>query len=95
MAENRDSNSSRQRRFDGGELLKTRDVLEKTGISRQVLQQYIVMGLITEKEKTKGGHRRFGRDTIRKIQLIQQLNKSGYTLRDIREVFKSGIQDTP
>ncbi|MFC1671768.1 MerR family transcriptional regulator [Planctomycetota bacterium] len=91
MKENHGEVSSKERRFENEELLKTGDVLKITGISRQMLQQYIVMGLIREKEKTKGGHRKFGRETIKKIRLIQQLNKSGYTLRDIREVFKSGM----
>ena len=70
---------------------KTKDILEKTGISRQVLQQYITMRLLKEKEKTPGGHRIFGTDAVKRIRLIRKLNRSGYTLRDIREVFKSGI----
>jgi len=92
MTENRGGNSNGERTFAEEELLKTRDILEKTGISRQMLQQYIVMGLVKEKEKTKGGHRRFGRETIKKIKIIQQLNRSGYTLRDIRESFKTGMR---
>lgn len=70
---------------------KTKDILEKTGISRQVLQQYITMRLVKENERTPGGHRVFGKDTVKRIRLIKKLNRSGYTLRDIREVFKSGI----
>ena len=70
---------------------KTKDVLEKTGISRQVLQQYITMGLVKEEEQTEGGHRIFGETAIKRIRLIKKLNKSGYTLRDMREVFKSGL----
>lgn len=70
---------------------KTRDILEKTGISRQVLQQYITMRLVKERERTPGGHRVFGKDAVKRIQLIRKLNRSGYTLRDIREVFKRGI----
>jgi len=71
--------------------MKTKELLEKTGISRQVLQQYLVMGLLKEKERTEGGHRIFGEDAVKRIELIKQMNQSGYTLRDIREVFKSGI----
>ena len=91
MKKNHGAHSSRERRFEHEELLKTGDILKITSISRQMLQQYIVMGLIKEKEKTRGGHRRFGRNTINKIRLIQRLNKSGYTLRELREVFKSGM----
>ena len=70
---------------------KTKDILEKTGISRQVLQQYITMRLVKEKERTPGGHRVFEKDAVKRIRLIRKLNRSGYTLRDIREVFKRGI----
>ena len=71
--------------------MKTKELLEKTGISRQVLQQYLTMGLLKEEERTDGGHRIFGEDAVKRIELIKQMNQSGYTLRDIREVFKSGI----
>ncbi len=70
---------------------KTKDILEKTGISRQTLQQYTTMRLVKEQERTPGGHRVFGKDAVKRIRLIRKLNRSGYTLRDIREVFKSGI----
>lgn len=70
---------------------KTKDILEKTGISRQVLQRYITMGLVKEEDRTEGGHRIFGEDAIKRIQIIKRLNKSGYTLRDMREAFKSGM----
>ena len=70
---------------------KTGEVLDKTGISRQVLQQYITMGLVKEEGQTEGGHRIFGENTIKRIRLIKKLNKSGYTLRDIKETFKSGM----
>ncbi len=68
-------------------LMKTKEVLEKTGISRQVLYRYITAGLIQEEQKTSTRRRLFSPAVIDKIKLIQQINKSGYTLREIGEIF--------
>jgi DNA-binding transcriptional MerR regulator len=67
--------------------LKTREVLEATGITHQILYRYITLGLIQEAETTSTGQRLFHGRTIAAIRLIQRLNQSGYTLRDIKEIF--------
>jgi len=67
--------------------LKTREVLEATGITHQILYRYITLGLIQEAETTSTGQRLFHGRTIAAIKLIQRLNQSGYTLRDIKEIF--------
>jgi MerR family mercuric resistance operon transcriptional regulator len=72
--------------------LRTKELLDRTGISRQVLQHYIAVGLVKERDKTRTGRRLFGEEMVKRIKLIRKLNKSGYTLRDIRDVFKSGMR---
>lgn len=67
--------------------LKTREVLEATGISHQVLYRYVTMGLIEEQATHPSGHRVFSPETVGAIQLIRRLNQSGYTLRDIKDIF--------
>jgi DNA-binding transcriptional MerR regulator len=74
------------------QLLRTRDVLEATGITHQILYRYVTMGLVEELESrgpARGGRgpRRFPAETIAAIKLIQSLNQSGYTLRDIKDIF--------
>ena len=66
---------------------KTRDVLKATGITHQILYRYITLGLIEEAKTTGTGQRLFDGRTIAAIRLIQRLNQSGYTLRDIKEIF--------
>jgi MerR family redox-sensitive transcriptional activator SoxR len=68
-------------------LFTTGQVMKRTGLSRQVLYQYSTMGLIREQATTPKGHRRYGEDVFRRLELIRELNQTGYTLRDIKEIF--------
>jgi DNA-binding transcriptional MerR regulator len=66
---------------------------KKAGISRQSLQYYIMVGLLEPTEVSSTGRRLFDRESIERIKLIKKLNDSGYSLRDIREVFLEGRGD--
>ncbi len=70
-----------------GEYLKTRDILNATGITHQILYRYITLGLIAEEKTTETGQRLFSPYTVDAILLIQRLNQTGYTLRDIKDIF--------
>lgn len=63
---------------------------KEAGISRQSLQYYIMVGLVKPTEVSTGGRRLFDRKAVERIRLIKKLNKSGYTLRAIRELFIRG-----
>ena len=63
---------------------------EKAGISRQTLQYYVMLGLIEPTETTSTGRRMFDKKSIQRIKLIKKLNKSGYPLRAIRDLFLQG-----
>jgi DNA-binding transcriptional MerR regulator len=63
------------------------------GISRQSLQYYIMMGLLKPTEKTSTRRRMFDNKTIERIRLVKKLNKTGYPLRAIRELFLEGRTD--
>ena len=71
-------------------LLKTADLIEKSGLTRQMIYQYISFGLLKEAERTEAGHRLFDEKAITEARLIHQLCESGYTLRAIREIFIEG-----
>ena len=68
-------------------MLRTRDVLEATGITHQILYRYVTMGLVEEAPARGRSQRRFPAETIAIIKLIQQMNRTGYTLRDLKETF--------
>ncbi|HNS00633.1 MAG TPA: tyrosine--tRNA ligase [Planctomycetota bacterium] len=72
--------------------LRTKEVLARTGISRQMLYRYIMAGLIREEEVTATGRRLFAPDVVEKIRLIRHVNESGYPLKDLKETFAEGIQ---
>jgi len=68
-------------------LLKTKDVLEATGITHQMLYRYVTLGLIEEASNTPGGQRLFHPRVVPLIHRIRGLVDTGYALRHIREIF--------
>jgi DNA-binding transcriptional MerR regulator len=46
-----------------------------------------MLGLVKPAAKSPAGQRLFDKEAIDRIKLIRKLNRSGYTLRDIREIF--------
>lgn len=60
---------------------------KEAGVSKQSLQYYLMVGLLEPAAVTPSGHRMFDGESVKRIQLIYKLNKSGYTLRAIRELF--------
>jgi hypothetical protein len=73
--------------FQPKKLYRTEEVLRATGLSRQVLYRYISLGLITPAEVTETGRRLFAENVFGTLDVIRDLNESGYSLRDIRETF--------
>ncbi len=63
---------------------------KKAGVSRESLQYYLMVGLLESTEVTPSGRRLFNEKAIERIKLIKRLNKSGYPLRAIRELFMDG-----
>lgn len=60
---------------------------QKAGVSKQSLQYYLMVGLLEPTCVTPSGRRMFDSAAVERIRLIQKLNKSGYPLRAIRELF--------
>jgi len=63
------------------------ETAEKAGVSKQSLQYYLMVGLLEPTRITPSGRRMFDAAAVDRIRLIQKLNKSGYPLRAIRELF--------
>ena len=65
---------------------------KEAGISRQSLQYYLMLGLMKPTETTSTGRRLFDEKAVKRARLIKNLNKSGYTLRAIKDLF---MKDRP
>ena len=74
-------------------LMSIGKAAKKAGVSRQSLQYYLMLELLEPTEITETGRRLFDQSSIDRIKLIRRLNKSGYPLRAIRELFLEGRQN--
>ena len=70
-------------------LMRISAAAQAADVSKQTVEYYVMLGLIQPLRK-EGGHGRFFDDElVKRIRLIREMNKSGYTLRDIRETYLS------
>ena len=67
--------------------LKISTVAEKAGVSKQTVEYYLMIGLLKCRRDPKTRRRIFTEGHIKRIGLIRELNQSGYTLREIRDIF--------
>ena len=75
-------------------LMQIGTAAKKAGVSRQSLQYYVMVGLIEPTETSETGRRLFDENSVTRIKLIKKLNKSGYPLRAIRDLFMTGHPDS-
>ena len=71
-------------------LLRISAAARAAGVTRQTVEYYIMIGLIEPVRNPDRQGRFFDDALIKRIQLIKKLNDTGYTLRDIREVYFKG-----
>ncbi len=67
-------------------LYKIGELIEYTGISRQTVHNYTLIGLISPVKRTKSSHRLYSEDSIKKLMKITEYKKKGYTLEKIKEI---------
>ena len=72
-------------------LYRIGEVVRYSGFSRQTIHNYTTMGLITEEDRTEGGHRLYGEEVFRALALIKSWKESK-TLEEIRELFRQQME---
>ncbi len=72
--------------------MKTSEVLERSGVTRQMLYLYTTMGIIEPFEKTAAGHGLFDPTVLARLKIIRDALETGYSLRDVKEIFFEGSQ---
>jgi MerR family mercuric resistance operon transcriptional regulator len=68
-------------------LMRISEAAKAAGVSKNTVEYYIMLGLIQPRRKADSRGRFFDEAVVRRIKLIRELNQSGYTLRDIREIY--------
>ena len=68
-------------------LLGTGEIAKHFGITPQMVHVYATMGLIKERRRTPAGYRLYGRDVLKRLELVRAMNRRGYTLREIARTF--------
>lgn len=69
------------------EGLSARELAGRTGVSINTVRYYQFMRLLHSLRHPHTGRRFFDPSSIERMKLIRKLNRSGYTLRAIREIF--------
>lgn len=68
-------------------LYSVGEVVRQSGISRQVLHNYTVLGLLKVASRTPTNRRYYDDTVFRRIALVRKMLDSGYTLQSLREIF--------
>lgn len=68
-------------------LFKIGEVMQHTGLSRQTIHNYTMLGLLTEEERTPSGHRLYGEDVFARIEKILAL-RGQKSLKEIIQILK-------
>ena len=83
------TSSSQARRLPPRKLYKIGEIMSHTGLSRQTIHNYTMLGLITEDERTPSGHRLYGESVFYRLEKIQEL-KLRMSLKEVRETLERG-----
>ena len=67
-------------------LFKIGEVIEYSGLSRQVIHNYTQLGLISETRRTPSKYRLYSEEVFARLESIKKLRAKGKTLMEIKEV---------
>ena len=68
------------------ELFKIGELMEHSGLSRQVIHNYTQLELIYEAKRTPSGHRLYGEEAFQRLKKIKKLRSNGKTLMEIKKI---------
>lgn len=69
-------------------FFKVGTLTAQTGITRQAVHQYVLMGILAPEDESTGGQKWYSAASIRRIELIKTLQRAGNTLASIRDQLK-------
>ena len=68
-------------------LYKIGEVMTYSGLSRQTIHNYTVLGLISPRQRTPSGHRLYGEEVFERLSRIDRL-KRHRTLQEVKAVLE-------
>ena len=68
---------------------KIGEVIEESGLSRQVIHNYTQLELIDEAKRTSSGHRLYLEKVFLRLEKIKKLKSKGKTLLEIKKILNS------
>ena len=77
----------RSRRKVPPKLYRIGEVADYSGVSRQTIHNYTIMGLIRETNRTRGGHRLYGESVFERMDRITEFKAKNKSLSYMREFF--------
>jgi DNA-binding transcriptional MerR regulator len=75
-------------------LFKIGEVMKYSGLSRQTIHNYTMMGLIIEEERTPSGHRLYPEGVFPRLEKIKMLLRHR-RLREVVEIMKKEGEEAP
>ena len=75
-------------------LFKIGEVMRYSGLSRQTIHNYTMMGLIVEEERTISGHRLYPEGVFQRLEKIKMLLRHR-RLREVVEIMKKDVEGVP
>jgi len=66
-------------------LYRIGEVVSYSGVSRQTVHNYTIMGLLHEAQWTEGGHRLYDESVFARLDEVVELKSQGKSLVEIRE----------
>jgi len=70
-------------------LFRIGEVMRYSGLSRQTIHNYTMLGLIKEVDRTPGNHRLYGEEVFERIRRVEDLKRTN-TLKEIRRILDTG-----
>lgn len=68
---------------------KIGEVIDNTGLSRQVIHNYTQLELINEVKRTTSGHRLYSETVFDRLKKIKSLKAKGKTLLEIKKMLNN------
>jgi DNA-binding transcriptional MerR regulator len=67
--------------------LRSGQVASAAGVNVETLRYYERRGLLPEPQRSPGGHRLYGADSVTTLRVIKAAQRLGFTLAEIQELF--------